>query len=379
MRRRTDQAARQAYGRAEAVYSAFDGRFVNTFGYNHTYSTRNSADPSVAPQTFTGARDKFDWRGDIKLAPGQMLVVGLERENESVVVPTARASNGNQAGFAELQLSWLKHVFLVSNVRYDVNDAFGGHPTWRVGPAVIVPGTDTKLKATYGTGFKAPALLQLYGDDPVNFFVANPNLKPEESKGYDFGFEQPLFKERAGFGVTYFHNDVTNLINFVQVSTVPFLFSLANVDRARMEGYEAFVTVTPFETLKLRGDYTLTDAKNAITGAELVARPRHKWTATAIWQPSPAVSVTATYIAVSKWRDFDRPGATLGTTRARLFGRQPRRRNTRSIRTPKCLAESIIFSTNTMRIRLDGCGRASACSRDCDSITSRVAEVARRC
>ena len=36
--------------------------------------------------------------------------------------------------------------------------AFGPHSTWRLAPAFIVPVTDTKLKASYGTGFKAPTL-----------------------------------------------------------------------------------------------------------------------------------------------------------------------------------------------------------------------------
>lgn len=47
--------------------------------------------------------------------------------------------------------------------------------------------TNTKFKATIGTGFKAPSLYYLY--DPA---YGNENLNPEESFGWDFGIEQYL-------------------------------------------------------------------------------------------------------------------------------------------------------------------------------------------
>ncbi len=300
---RTDQRADQAYGRAEAVWQAFDW-FTNTFGYNHTYSTRTSTDPGIAPQTFTGWRDKYDWRGDIKFLPGQTLLLGLEHEEDRVKVPTAQASRGNDAGFAELQLQWLNRFFLVGNVRYDHNDVFGGHPTWRIAPAFIVPGTETKLKATYGTGFKSPSLLELFGDDPVNFFAANRNLKPEESIGWDVGFEQPLFNNRVSFGATYYRSDITNLIQFVFGG--PLLFTNANIGKAEINGVEAFAAATLNENWKVRVDYTQTNAKDAITGLELIRRPQHKVTGTVIWQPSAPWTVTASAVYVSEWIDFDR-------------------------------------------------------------------------
>lgn len=73
------------------------------------------------------------------------------------------------------------------------------------------------MKATYGTGFKAPTLTELYVNFPAFNSVANPNLAPETSTGFDVGFEQPLLHDQVAFGATYFHNDITNLI----VGTLP--------------------------------------------------------------------------------------------------------------------------------------------------------------
>ena len=59
--------------------------------------------------------------------------------------------------------------------------------------------TDTKLKASVGTGFKAPTLSELYQDFPP-FFFANPNLQPESSTGCDVGIEQGLVHDVCALG-----------------------------------------------------------------------------------------------------------------------------------------------------------------------------------
>jgi outer membrane cobalamin receptor len=61
-----------------------------------------------------------------------------------------------------LQASYAKHLFLTANIREDDNDSFGQHMTYRIAPSVILPFTDTTIKASYGTGFKAPTLSQLF-------------------------------------------------------------------------------------------------------------------------------------------------------------------------------------------------------------------------
>jgi outer membrane cobalamin receptor len=80
--------------------------------------------------------------------------------------------------------------------RLDDNDSFGSHVTYRLSPAIILPGTETKLKATYGIGFKAPTLSQLFENFPAFNFFANPNLRPEESVGYDAGFAPDCRRHR---------------------------------------------------------------------------------------------------------------------------------------------------------------------------------------
>jgi vitamin B12 transporter len=295
----------QFFTRGEAVITAFDGRFTNYFGVALTDHWNWNATPGTIPAVNKGDRVKEDWRGVIAIMPGQTLVLGADHETEQLRTDTVSAKNGNQGGYIELQSDFHKRFFLVANARIDDNDAFGQHATYRVAPAVILPDIDTKLKASVGTGFKAPTLNQLFVDFPAFGFFANPNLRPEESFGYDAGFEQPLFNDRARFGATYFHNDIKNLIN-TQFDLVSFTSTLVNVDRATTQGVEAFAAVVVTPQFKVRGDYTYTWAIDANTGLELLRRPIHKASATATWMPIDALQISATVLHVGEWIDVGR-------------------------------------------------------------------------
>lgn len=311
---RSDYGNRSFLGRSEAVWSLLDGRFVNTFGFNLTDYKRSNQDPNgTPPSRYESTRTKFDWRGNFSLMTGQTLVMGLEREDERSSTSTMgtvpagplfySAKTGNQAGYLELQSQFAERLFLVSNIRLDDNDQFGNHTTWRVAPAAIVPVTETRLKASYGTGFKAPTLFELYGVGDFGY-AGNPLLQPETSTGYDFGFEQPLFNGRAKFGATYFRNDITNLINnvFFPVNTY------VNVGKARIHGAEMFAEANLTSRLRLRVDYTQTIAKDMITGLELTRRPRDKIGVLAVWNATDALTLSANVLYVGPWKDFDRQG-----------------------------------------------------------------------
>ncbi|QUS39791.1 TonB-dependent receptor [Tardiphaga alba] len=309
----SSHAVQQFATREEAVWTALDGRIRSYFGVNYSNNNRFDRSPtSATPSSSTGDRLKFDWHTVAEITRGNNIVVGAEQQTDRLSSAEFVAQTGNKAGFVELQSQLADRIFVVANVREDSHDQFGNHTTWRVAPAVIVPVTETKLKASYGTGFKAPSLSQLL--EKTLFSTGNPNLKPEESTGYDVGFEQPFFNDQVRFGATYFRNDITNLIN----SNTSFT-SYVNVDLATTEGTESFVTARITERFGIRADYTYTRAVNALTGATLLRRPKEKWSATATWLPIDALTLSATVLHLGTWRDIDRstfvnldaPGFTL--------------------------------------------------------------------
>ena len=330
------QINQQFWTRGEAVWSLFDGRFKNYFGLAYTDAWTNVVDPwpgDASNSTFEGQRIKYDWRGVAEIAPGQVFLTGVERQTESMDTFPGTYHTGDTAVWTQIQSEWAKRLFLNANIRYDDNDSWGAHTTWRIAPAFILPDIDTKLKASYGTGFKAPSLSDLYVSYPP-FFFANPSLKPEESVGYDIGFEQPLLHDRIRFGATYFHNDLANLIDYNSTFT-----SLINVGRATTYGTESFASFAITPELKVRADYTYLIATNDITGEELARRPKNKVSVSSSWKATDDLTLSGTIIHVGSWEEkaiadnsvptFAAPGFTTvnlaanyaATDRITLFGR----------------------------------------------------------
>jgi vitamin B12 transporter len=300
------QTVHQLFTRGEAVWSILNGGIKNYFGINYSNHWNYNISPGdAAPAINTGDRLKYDWHAVTKLAPYHTFIVGAEHETETLQTATVSAQNVNKAGYIELQSQFANRLFLTENVRQDDNDRFGDHPTFRIAPALIVPITETKLKGSYGTGFKAPTLNQLFVDFPAFFFFANPNLKPEESVGYDAGFEQPLFNNRIRFGSTYFHNDITNLIQST-FDPVTFRSSLGNIGSAKTEGTESFVSAAVTDRVRVRADYTFTRTVDVTTGLELLRRPKEKWSAQVIWNPIDPLTISATVLHTGSFIDVSR-------------------------------------------------------------------------
>jgi vitamin B12 transporter len=296
----TTQDSDQFMTRGEVVWSLLNGRFKNYFGAAYSDTSRDISDPygDYGPSSYAydGDRTKYDWRGVFAIAPDQFLLAGVERQDESMDTHPGTYRTGDTGAYVELQSQWAKRVFLDSNIRYDDDDSFGGHTTWRVAPAVLVPFTETKLKGSIGTGFKAPSLNDLYVSYPSFGFYANPDLKPEESTGYDVGFEQPLFHDRIRFGSTYFNNDLTNLIECDYTTCY-------NIGEANTHGFESFIAYAVTPTLHLRADHTYTIATDETTGEELQRRPRNKFSLTTTWNATSDLTLSATVIALSSWKE----------------------------------------------------------------------------
>jgi vitamin B12 transporter len=165
-----------------------------------------------------------------------------------------------------------------ANLRHDDNDTFKDFTTWRTAVSLNVPELKIRPHASVGTGVALPGMFDQFGSflgSPP--FHGNPNLKPEQSLGWDAGVEFTLVKDRAFLDVTYFHANLTNEI-------VGFGTSLANLNgESERSGIEVALRAQLTPTLRLGASYTYLDATGADlnldpTGTVLfpeVRRPRH--------------------------------------------------------------------------------------------------------
>jgi vitamin B12 transporter len=300
------------YGRATAHLVSFDGVLNQTLGAAYTRNRTATLQP-LTPETLnTGERVKFDWQGAVKVASTHTVLLGLEHARDQINEPLSASTRINSA-YAELQSQLGDHLFSAVNARYDDNDRFGSKVTYRFAPTYLIAASDTKVKASVGSGFKAPTLGELFQSFPP-FFFANPNLRPETSFGYDAGIEQGFGADTVRVGATYFHNRIRDLITTDVTGT-----TWANVGRATTDGVESFVAYRPVRQLTLRLDYTYTEATDDVLHQELLRRPKHKGNLIASWHASDALLLNIGVLAVSSWvdgnRDFsiprlDAPGYT---------------------------------------------------------------------
>jgi vitamin B12 transporter len=298
-REQTASNTSEYYARAFAHLALFDGTFDQTVGVAYTRKRTAIFEPDFPLSLDTGERTKVDWRGALELAPSETVVLGVEHSRDAIIQPLSASIRIN-SGYGELQSRLGENFFSAVNVRYDDNSLFGSKVTYRAAPMYRFSATGTKLKASVGSGFKAPTLSELFQDFPP-FFFANPHLKPETSVGYDIGLEQSLIEGVVSAGATYFHNRLRNLITTDETG-----ISYANIGRATTEGVESFVAYEPLKTLSFRADYTYTQATDDVLHQELLRRPRHKISVDANWKAMAGLSLDATVLTVSSWIDGNR-------------------------------------------------------------------------
>jgi len=296
----------------------FEGLWEQTLGFSVTtskFDDNNPADPAhgnaVSFSTFSSQLVVLDWQNNFYVHPGHTLTVGLAFEEESG--QDSGLSDGAFGPFAfdfPNQSAWTRSAYaqyrfhagdrltLTAGARVDDHEEFGTHATYRGTGAYLFPETSTKIRATIGTGYKAPTLFELF--DPT---TGDPNLKPEESVGWDAGIDQTLIDGRLTASVTYFRNDFENLIDFD--GSIPPAGRYVNVGRAKTDGVEVGLRLDVLKELVLRLNYTFTDTEDKLTHQDLLRRPRHKANFRADYDLTPEVHLNTSVLYVGRRLDND--------------------------------------------------------------------------
>lgn len=130
---------------------------------------------------------------------------------------------------AYLQDEWMvgDKLLLIPAVRYDHNSRFGSKTSPKIGATYFV-NNHARIKANWGKGYKAPTVSELYMDmyHMMTLTKGNPDLRPETTDNWDVSFEGELGKS---FGkVTYFNNNIDNMISTHTVPMPGWMFGTAN-------------------------------------------------------------------------------------------------------------------------------------------------------
>lgn len=260
--------AKELYGYA-GLFANFGG-LENRVAFTIADINRDGYDP--APGAFTphylyrGRSERYEYRGDAKLVDQVRVTFGAERENLRFYDGSDTYRADITSFYGQAIVTPVEAVTLTAGIRNDDHSRFGAHTSWGAS-AAVKPFENTLLRASYGEGFKAPTLYQLFAP-----FYGTDTLQPETAKSWEAGIEQSALAGAARLAVTYFHRDTRNQIDFDLVS-----FTYANIARTRAEGVEVELALKPVDALTVTANYTYTDAENRSAGFEgnqLARRPQ---------------------------------------------------------------------------------------------------------
>ncbi len=259
---------RKVYTKAQAHAFAFDGLWEQTLFYGFTDHDREYRDCPYGDSDFDGKKHEISWQNNLYLHKTNTLTLGLEYEKEEMDDHgDLDESAYTNSFFVQDQIKLGGFSFTTLGLRYDDHEEFGSETTFRITQAFLLRDWGTKFKGSYGTGFRAPSLSELYYINPWGGAGGNPDLDPEESKGWDIGIEQSFFNNCMIIGITYFYNDFDDLIDWDN--------GYNNVDDAKTSGIESFIKIMPFDDLSVCLNYTYTDTEDD-EGNRLLRRPLNK-------------------------------------------------------------------------------------------------------
>jgi vitamin B12 transporter len=291
----------QLFGYAGLNVALFDGALKNRLAFTLSDTARDSFSGPNTPANFIarGRVERFEYQGDATISDAIRAVFGVEHESSRFRDDFDRYSTRMSSAYLQAIIKPTDSLTLTGGARVDDHKTYGTKTTlsanaaWRVGSGTI-------LRASYGEGFKAPTLYQLYS------FYGNEKLRPETAQSYDIGIEQSLIDGMLKLGLTAFHRDTTNQIDFSFAPNParPFGF-YDNIAKTRAEGIEATVEMRPTSNLTMSANYTLTDAKDRGTGLTLLRRPKHSINVSIDWTPQEWLKLGASLQTVSDSRDFD--------------------------------------------------------------------------
>jgi vitamin B12 transporter len=258
---------------------------LNTLRYQEQTDSPGIVPYTSVPANGTDAvfkQQSVSWVNTAELGNDHSLSFGADYRDESgdskgyldfgFLIPTDyRLSRETTGVFLQWRARLADDVDLNLSTRYDDTDQGQHQHTSRLGLKYeLTPAF--ALRANWGQGFKLPSFFAL-----GHALVGNPDLLPEEAKGFDLGAEWQLSGSSV-LGVSWFENRYTNLIDFD-----PQAFTNVNRDRVDTQGFELWGQFQDGETFSLDFSLTKTDIEVAGSARELEGRPDWQATLGALW------------------------------------------------------------------------------------------------
>ena len=192
----------------------------------------------------------------------------------------------------------IKNLFIDGSFRSNHHDLFGLSTTYRVAASYIISDSGFRLHSSYGTGYRAPTLDELFGS------YGSINVKEENSRSRDIGMEYSSLKKNFVTDLTFFSTQIDNLIGYGPAPGYKF----KNIGSAQNNGIEVFMKYIPNNNITINSHYNFLTTNN--NGRSLSRRKKHSGKTSINWVPEGLNMLSINSIA--EYHSNARDGAFAG-------------------------------------------------------------------
>lgn len=340
-------------------------------GYEtRTRMTRREDGALYYADRFSQAYRKLELRLQQLLTDRQLLTLGGGAIEEALEGDRYAGRVSARSGFLFAQHEWTprRWIEVVTGFRFDAHSDYASRISPRL--AVLVrPAASYRLRASIGSGFKAPDFRQRYlvftnaaagysvfgvtrfreelarlqDEGQIAQLLMDPDqvatLRPESSVALNIGGEALWLGGTLTLSLNLFHNEVRDLIDtqpVAQKTNQAFVYSYFNLERIYTRGLEATLKIQPWSALSLSLSYQYLEAADrdileAIEAGRLfgrtpsgrdyrlrrsdygglLGRSRHSGTLHLRWQPAPlglSIALRGVWRSRYGYRDVDGNG-----------------------------------------------------------------------
>ena len=203
---------------------------------------------------------------------------GIENRGETEINKTVH----NRAVFLQDDFPLFDCLLFTAGVRLDDHSDFGSEVSPRASLIYSIL-ENFRFKTSYGEGFRAPSVYELYvyTDNSKGDVIPNPDLVSETSKSYEIGFEGE-YKNLNG-KIMAFRNDINDMIykkptgiSRMQGKKKVLEYQKINLDEAYTQGIEIEAGLILPWNLSIFANSTFMDSNNDDTDDDLLEVPEMK-------------------------------------------------------------------------------------------------------
>ena len=290
-----EQDVLEASSNVSLIYKPMEN-FTNKFIVANTYIKRiyNAAPGSknFSKDNYYGDRYAFMYSGNYDFNLDTSVVFGSEREEDEMGFnenTKGRVDHNSlvTSNYYDFQKRFPNDIYLTFGSRFDEHERAGNEDSHRFTAAQLFNNKTTKLKFSYGTGFRFPSLYEEF-----YVYAANkdslPFVKAENSESLDFGIEKNFLDQNLKIDLTYFNISYTDTLEGWKTGTSSGLaYTTQNLPgKVKSQGIEFVSEWIKNDFLKFGLNYTYTstydgaeqsdpNANTSYYNAQMVRVPRN--------------------------------------------------------------------------------------------------------